>query len=234
MHSLRVARLVFALPVLFIAATISVAQVPLPYSDQQLFWENPEFMKTLKLTEKQRAELNQILNKTNQQFRKDLQAKFTPGQWKRIESLRATRSQAAARMGVYGPEAQQTMKALDRNRATTENFSILVSTLLTQAVANSAQFLQMRRGQTSDPCRDALDAFTQSSPQLDTTQVKLSLDFDGKKHTGNSCPDGTADLAQNQNRPTTIKATYPCAVTTQGVNLAPGCEFAAQITVYQY
>jgi hypothetical protein len=229
---LKASRLATFLLVLLIATSPALAQVPAPYDDETSFWNNPETIKKLKLTPKQLQELHGIFVRADKDLAEAIESKLTPEQRKQIESMRKTQPSLAARLGFYGPDAAQIAKALQLNRSAAENYSILINMSLSHATGIAAEYLQIRRSTTKDPCQDALEAFTYAGPQLDLSLAAFSFDFNGKKHSGKSCPDAASELTQNT--PTTVEVTYPCAASPQGVNLAPGCQFRAAVTAYEY
>jgi Spy/CpxP family protein refolding chaperone len=219
-------RLILAIAALSVAS--AQAELPAPWAGQGSFWDNPEAIKKLKLTDEQRRGMSVILQKANAQVQQEIRAKLTPEQLKQIQSLHTDQSEAGARMGLGGPDAQRVASALRVGRVTAQNYSILMDMTLGQAVSIGAELVSSLRGITTDPCKTTSDALLMSAPQFDSAQVKVTLTLNGKTYPGNSCPSATADLLQD--KPATVKATYPCAVTVQGVDLAPGCRFERAVT----
>ena len=225
-------RMSLGLAILAMVTTAASAQVPVPWDGYKSFWNNPDTAKNLKLTPQQQQEMNDLLTKANQQFLLDLRSKFTPDQWKQIESLHAGHSELAAQLGLDGPDAQHVAAALRVNREAAQNYITLINTILEKAVASGAQYLQLIRTTTKDPCKDTFEAAMLAAPNLDSTQLKFTFTWEGKSYAGRSCPAGTANLKSG--RPVNVKITYPCAITGRGVDLAPGCKISAQVTEYEY
>jgi Flp pilus assembly protein TadG len=107
---------------------------------------------------------------------------------------------------------------------------------LTSAVGSGAQYLQLIRTTTSDPCAQTLTAIENAAPSLTGSSIKLSFNFNGTVVTGNSCPNATSDLAQLQ--PVTVSATYPCVISIMpmgyGTNFVSSCQLSAKVTEYEY
>lgn len=225
-------RLSLTIAILAAIVTVVPAQVPTPWNGNQPFWFNSEAVKKLNLTPTQQQELNALVNKANQEFLEGARSKFTEEQWKQIQSLRANHSDVASEMGLEGPDAQRVAAALKVNRAAAQDYMILINGLLAHAVGAAAQYLQLIRTTTKDPCKDASEAAIQAVPNLDSTQLKLTLTLEGKSYPGNSCPAALANLKQGQ--AASLTATYPCAVTTAGVDLAPDCKISSKVTIYEY
>jgi len=224
-------RAILAIAALSIAVVATAqAQVPDPWQGQGSFWNNPEAVKKLKLTDEQRMAMDAVLWKAIVQVQQGILAKVTPEQLKQMQLLRTDHSKAAVRMGLYGPDAQRVAAALQVGRETAQNYSILMEMVLGQAVSIGTMVVGGSRGITTDPCKMVSDYLLMAAPELDSTQVKITLTLNGKTHTENSCPSATADLLQNI--PVIVKATYPCAETVQGVDLAPGCQFERTVTEY--
>jgi hypothetical protein len=225
-------RLSLTLAILAAIATLAPAQVPTPWNGNQPFWYNPEAVKKLNLTPTQQQELNALVNKANKEFLEEARSKFTDEQWKQIQSLRANHSDVASEMGLEGPDTQHVAAALKVSRAAAQDYVILINGLLANAVGAGAQYLQLIRTTTKDPCKDASEAAIQAVPNLDSTQLKFTLTLQGTTYAGNSCPAASANLKQGQ--PATLTAAYPCAVTTEGVDLAPDCKISSKVTIYEY
>ncbi|MGA9670394.1 MAG: hypothetical protein WBQ94_14370 [Terracidiphilus sp.] len=225
-------RLSLLFAMLMMMATTVASQVPAPFGGSQSFWNNPQTAKTLKLTPQQQAELNNLVNDANKQFLLDVRGKFSPEQWKQIQSLRTNHSGIASQLGLEGPDAQQVANILKVNRTAAQNYVILMNEKLSQAVVSSVMRLAASRGQTADPCKTASEAAIYAAPNLDSTQLKFTITLESKTFTGSSCPDAMADLKFQ--RPVKLTATYPCAVTTEGVDLAPDCKISSSVTTYVY
>jgi hypothetical protein len=225
-------RMTLVTAMLLIVAAGAAAQLPVPWNENRPFWYNPDAVKKLNLTYEQQQELNNLVNKANQEFLQGARSKFTEEQWKQIQSLRANHSDVASEMGLEGPDALHVAAALKVNRAAAQDYVILINRLLTNAVHAGAQYLQLLRVVTKDPCKDASEVAIQAVPNLDSTQLKFTLTLEGTSYAGNTCPAATANLKQG--RPVTVTATYPCAVTSQGVDLAPDCKISSKVTMYEY
>lgn len=103
---------------------------------------------------------------------------------------------------------------------------------LTNAVGTGAQYLQLIRTSSTDPCKDTLTAITNSAPNLTAANIHLSFNFDGTAVTGSSCPGDQTDLVQGQ--PVTVTATYPCVLPIYATRFATGCQLTATATEYEY
>jgi hypothetical protein len=221
-------------PILAIAAlsmavvATAQAQVPDPWQGQGSFWNNPDAVKKLKLTDEQRREMNLILQKANAQVQQKVRAKLTPDQLKQIQSLDTDQSEGAVRMGLDGPDARRVASALGIERVAAQNYLMLMDMTLGQAEYLGIGKVSVSRGITTDPCKTVSEVLLMAASQLDSAQVKITLTLNGKTYPGNSCPSATADMLPNI--PVVVKATYPCAVTVQGVDLAPGCQFERAVT----
>ena len=104
--------------------------------------------------------------------------------------------------------------------------------VLTNAVGTGAQYLQLIRTSSTDPCKDTLTAIQNSAPSLTGTNITLSFSFDGVPVSGNSCPGDQTDLVQGQ--PVTVMAKYPCVLPIYATNFATGCQLTATVTEYEY
>lgn len=207
MKTLVAIRLSLAIAMLVTVVTAVAAQVPVPWNGNQSFWNNPKTAKNLNLTFKQQQEMNNLLNKANEQFLLEIRSKFTPEQWKQIQSLRANHSEAAAQMGLEGPDAQRVASALKIGRTTAQNYLILIDGMLANAAGAGAQYLQAARGQTNDPCKTASEEAVFAAPNRDSTQLKFTLTLEGTSYAGNTCPAAMANLKQM--RPIKLTVTYP-------------------------
>ena len=104
--------------------------------------------------------------------------------------------------------------------------------VLTNAVGTGAQYLQLIRTSSTDPCKDTLTAIQNSAPSLTGTNITLSFSFDGVPVSGNSCPGDQTDLVQGQ--PVTVMANYPCVLPIYATKFATGCQLTATVTEYEY
>lgn len=104
---------------------------------------------------------------------------------------------------------------------------------LTQGVGAAGQYLQVRRGSTTDPCQDAMTTITNASPMLNASNITLTLTMNGNSPvSGSSCAGDQSELASQA--PVTVNATYPCSISIYGFNFSPTCKLTAQVTEYEY
>jgi Flp pilus assembly protein TadG len=111
---------------------------------------------------------------------------------------------------------------------------------LTSAVGAGAQYLQLIRATTSDPCADTLTAIEAAAPSLQASGIKLSLAITSvtgtgttsTTETGSSCPSGAALLTTQE--PVTVSATYPCALAIYGTTFTNKCQLSAKVSEYEY
>lgn len=104
--------------------------------------------------------------------------------------------------------------------------------VLTNATATGAQYLQLIRTSSTDPCKDTLTAIQNSAPNLTPASISLSFILDGTTVSGNSCPGDQVDLVQGQ--PVTVTAKYPCVLPIYATKFGTGCQLTATITEYEY
>ena len=104
---------------------------------------------------------------------------------------------------------------------------------LTFATDAGAQVLGISRGQTTDPCATTSAAVYSAAPQLNQSNIKLTIVLDGTSVTSStaspSCSGSQTYLVQSQTAQVT--ATYPCNLTILGWNPAPNCTLRAQTSV---
>ena len=103
---------------------------------------------------------------------------------------------------------------------------------LTSAVGSGAQYLQLIRTTTSDPCQDTLTAIENAAPSLTPGSITLSFSLNGTPVSGNSCSGDQSYLVQGQ--PVTVTAKYPCALAIYATSFATGCQLSASVTEYEY
>ena len=107
---------------------------------------------------------------------------------------------------------------------------------LTSAVGAGAQYLELIRTTTSDPCADTLTAIENAAPGLTPASISLSFNLNGTAVSGNSCPSHTADLAAGA--PVTVTAKYPCVLSIMsmgyGTKFISNCQLSATVTEYEY
>jgi Flp pilus assembly protein TadG len=107
---------------------------------------------------------------------------------------------------------------------------------LTSAVGSGAQYLQLIRTTTSNPCADTLTAIENAAPNLTPGSINLSFNFNGTTVASNSCAGDQSYLVQGQS--VTVSATYPCALPIMpmgyGTKFVSSCQLAAKVTEYEY
>jgi len=103
---------------------------------------------------------------------------------------------------------------------------------LTSAVGAGAQYLQLIRTTTTDPCADTLTAIENAAPNLTPASINLTFSLNGTSVSGQSCSGDQTDLVQGQ--PVTVTATYPCALPIYGTSFSTGCQLSAKVTEYEY
>jgi Flp pilus assembly protein TadG len=105
---------------------------------------------------------------------------------------------------------------------------------LTSAVGAGAQYLQLIRSTTTDPCADTLAAIEAAAPNLKPSSLNIIVTMDGvtPSQTGNSCPGAQVDLVEQQ--PITVSATYPCALAIYGTTFTNACQLRAKVSEYEY
>jgi Flp pilus assembly protein TadG len=107
---------------------------------------------------------------------------------------------------------------------------------MTEAVNTSSRFLAVSRGQTTDPCSAAVNAFEQAAPNLTPSKLGFSFVLNGTAYNGTSCSSGSTttgaagNLVQGKNAQVTV--TYPCTLTVyNNQNFSPGgCTITVQTT----
>jgi Flp pilus assembly protein TadG len=103
---------------------------------------------------------------------------------------------------------------------------------LTNAVGAGAQYLQLIRTTTTDPCADTLAAIEGAAPNLKPSGISLSFSLNTTSVSGNSCPGDQTYLKQGQ--PITVAATYPCALAIYGTAFTNACQLSAKVSEYEY
>lgn len=107
---------------------------------------------------------------------------------------------------------------------------------LTSAVGAGAQYLQLIRTTTTDPCADALTAIENAAPSLKSSSISLSFNFNGTVVNQNSCSGDQGDLVEGT--PVTVSATYPCVLSIMpmgyGTKFVSNCQLSAKVTEYEY
>jgi Flp pilus assembly protein TadG len=103
---------------------------------------------------------------------------------------------------------------------------------LSNAVGAGAQYLQLIRTSTTDPCADTLAAIQSAAPGLQGSSINLTFNFNGTSASGNSCAGDESELVQGA--PVTVTATYPCTLSIYGTRFTSACQVAAKVTEYEY
>lgn len=109
-------------------------------------------------------------------------------------------------------------------------FGIMFSNYLamTQAVGIGGQVLSVDRGQSADPCSDAVTAIQNSAYFLNPSHnpaPTYSFVINTTTYPGSSC----SGVSLGENTPGTITVTYPCNLTWYG-SFFPNCTLTAQVT----
>jgi Flp pilus assembly protein TadG len=103
---------------------------------------------------------------------------------------------------------------------------------LTNAVGAGAQYLQLIRTTTTDPCADTLGAIEAAAPYLKASNITLTLNMNGATVTGGSCSGDQTDLVQGS--AVTVTATYPCALPVYAMGFTQACQLTAKVSEYEY
>jgi len=104
---------------------------------------------------------------------------------------------------------------------------------LTEATGSGAQYLQLIRTSTTNPCLDTYTAITQAAPNLVPANLTLTFTLNTTPESGNTCSGAQSYLSAGE--PVTVTAKYPCNLQIYGVNYAPsGCTLTATATEYEY
>lgn len=105
---------------------------------------------------------------------------------------------------------------------------------LTSAVGSGAQYLQLIRTTTTDPCKDTLTAIENAAPNLTPASINITVTINGTAPTqsNNSCSGAQSSLVQGE--PVTVVAKDPCALPIYGTKFSTGCQLSAQVTEYEY
>jgi Flp pilus assembly protein TadG len=106
--------------------------------------------------------------------------------------------------------------------------------VLTNATSISAQLLAVSRGQTTDPCNTAVQAFYSAAPNLTRTGLSFSYVLNGSSYTGTSCSSGSTTTGAAGNlvagQSAQLAVTYPCNLKFIGFNPSSGCTLTAQVS----
>ena len=106
--------------------------------------------------------------------------------------------------------------------------------VLTNATNISAQQLSISRGQTTDPCNTAVQAFYSAAPNLIQSSLTFSYVLNGSSYSGTSCSSSSTttgaagNLVSGQTAQLTV--TYPCNLKFFGFNSASGCTLTAKVS----
>jgi len=111
--------------------------------------------------------------------------------------------------------------------------------MLTDAVGVGGRQLAVSRGNTTDPCTTATTAVFGVAPYLDAGSMKFTIVLSGTTVAGPdairpTCSSGSTttgaagDLVQGGTAQITVK--YPCNLKVFGINYAPSCTVASQVT----
>lgn len=105
---------------------------------------------------------------------------------------------------------------------------------LTDAVSIAARQMAISRGQTTDPCAQAVTTIERAAPQLKPASLTFTFVLNGTSYPGTSCSSSTTttgaagNLVQGASAQMTV--TYPCNLAVYGRNYAPSCTLTAQTT----
>jgi Flp pilus assembly protein TadG len=120
--------------------------------------------------------------------------------------------------------------------------------ILTNATSVSAQQLSFGRGQTTNPCSTAVNAFYAAAPTLVQANLKFTIVLDATPSSGgvtggttvmsnaSGVPAGCTSTSTStgdaglllQSSAAQVTVTYPCNLTVMGHNFAPNCLLTAQ------
>ena len=105
---------------------------------------------------------------------------------------------------------------------------------LTSAVGAGAQYLQLVRTTTTNPCADTLTAIEAAAPSLKGSAITLTVTMNGvsPSQSGNSCSGAQTNLVSGQ--PITVAATYPCTLAIYGTTFSNKCQLSAKVSEYEY
>ena len=103
---------------------------------------------------------------------------------------------------------------------------------LTQAVGAGGQYLQQIRATTTDPCKDTFTAITNSSPNLSSSNITLTVTMGTTNVTAKTCAGDQSLLTQGGS--VSVAATYPCTLTGYGYTFGSSCNLSAKVTEYEY
>jgi Flp pilus assembly protein TadG len=105
---------------------------------------------------------------------------------------------------------------------------------MTNAVSIAGRQMAISRGQTTDPCAQAVTTIESAAPQLKPANLTFSFVLNGTPYSGTSCSSSntTTGAAGNlvQGASAQVTITYPCNLAVYGKNYAPTCSLVAQTT----
>jgi Flp pilus assembly protein TadG len=105
---------------------------------------------------------------------------------------------------------------------------------MTNAVSIAGRQMAISRGQTTDPCAQAVTTIESAAPQLKPASLTFSFVLNGTPYSGTSCSSSSTstgaagNLVQGASAQVTV--TYPCNLAVYGRNYAPTCSLVAQTT----
>jgi Flp pilus assembly protein TadG len=106
---------------------------------------------------------------------------------------------------------------------------------LTQATGIAAQYLASARSSSTDPCAEVRSEIHDAAPQLDLTQLNVTLTMNGTSVSTNTCSGSATDLTfTGSYGSVTVYATYPCNIGVVGVNFSSSCTLQAQVKELEY
>jgi Flp pilus assembly protein TadG len=106
---------------------------------------------------------------------------------------------------------------------------------LTQATGIAGQYLASAEGVSTDPCAEVRTAIHNAAPQLDLTQLNVTLTMNGTSVSTNTCTGNVSNLDYTGNYGSvTVYATYPCNIGVFGVDFSSSCKLQAQVTELEY
>jgi Flp pilus assembly protein TadG len=116
----------------------------------------------------------------------------------------------------------------------TFGIAIYNALVLTQATGTGAQYLQTIRTTATDPCANTFSAITTAAPNLNSSNITLTLSINnGTATTAKTCTGQLTALQGASGEPVTVSTTYPCTLVVYGLNLG-GCQLKANVTEYEY
>ena len=102
---------------------------------------------------------------------------------------------------------------------------------LTSSLSSGAQYLQLIRTTTTDPCQDT-DRDRKCGAKPGPSQHFSLFNLNGTIVSGSSCAGEQTNLVQGQ--PITVTAKYPCTLAIYATRFTTGCQLSASVTEYEY